>query len=138
MGTSFAGIDIVDVGVDVFRITIVVLHGNLYRYIIHLTLNMDGFIHKRVTAGVEVTYKIFYATSIMNCRAIVFQVVSPFVRNYHSNFLVQEGEFPHPVCNDVEHELSCLSKNLRVRFKAHGGPSLIGGSYRLERDHRSL
>src|SRR5690625_7500924 len=96
MGTSFAGIDIVDVGVYVFRITIVVLHGNLYRYIIHLTLNMDGFIHKRVTAGVEVTYKIFYATRLMKSGAIVFQFFISFVGKYMNNFVIRQGEYHSP------------------------------------------
>src|SRR5690625_13248 len=132
MGTPFAGIDIVDVGVDVFSVAIVVLHGNFYRYIIHLTLNMDGFIHKRVTGGVEVAYKIFYATRIMKSGAVVFQFFIPFVCKYNSDFRVQEGKFPHPVCNDVEHKLSGLGKNLRIRFKANGGPSLIGGPYCFE------
>src|SRR5690625_2007788 len=68
----------------------------------------------------------------MKSGAIVCQFFIPFVRKYHSNFRVQEGEIPHPVCNDVEHELSCLGKNRRIRFKANGGPSLIGGSYRFE------
>src|SRR5690625_5559174 len=102
MGTSFAGIDIVDVGVDVFRITIVVLHGNLYRYIIHLTLNMDGFIHKRVTAGVEVTYKIFYATRIMKSGAIVFQFFIPLFLKYQCNFSVHVGDIPDSDCDTYE------------------------------------
>ena len=122
VGTALRGIDVVDEGIDVLRIGIVVLHGNLNEDLLPLTLAVDHLGIQRLLALVQVGNK-FLDTALV-VEGLLLGLFLPGILQYDFQSLRQEGGLPKTHLQSVI-IVNRLLEDLRIRQEGYCGAVLI-------------
>ncbi len=122
MGTALGRVDVVDKGINVFRIGIVVLHGNLNEDLLPLALAVDHLRIQCLLALVKVGDKFLDAALVVE--GLLLCAFLPGVLQHDLQCLRQEGGLPQTYLQGVI-IVNSLLKDLRIRQEGHLGAVLF-------------
>ena len=127
MGSTFVGVDVVDVGKQVLGERVVVGHGDFHRHPVAFATDVDDFLNDGLTVAVQVGHEVLQTLRAVERfgEVVAFFVLHALVGQRDRDALVQVGQLTHAVGQGVVVVHQGL-ENVFVGLEFHGGASLLG------------